>query len=501
MAIFDPSTERLCVRVVYDGAASAGKTTNLRQLATLFATRQATEVHSESEVDGRTLYFDWMQIQAGAVAGVPLLCQIISVPGQVALTPRRRHLLSTADVVVYVCDSSAVAVERAREGHAVLDAVARERGEDIPLVVQANKQDQADALEGARLLEAIGLPGKVVIDAIATEGIGVVDTFVTAVRTLSRSIQERAERGTLNLPVRRAETQQSVLAQVMSQDLDPHWAAEMLLEEASAAFLVAELEDRELQSPTRMVHDADFAPLLPHADVPTGFIWPAHTGRNTLRSLADAGALAAKIHVAADGGVRHTACGYAMCSHTAMRFEGAELARQALVRAARERTQLESLLVPETVLVAQSADDGAWWLWTLVPVMATLPAALLEARRAGEQSALLEGYGVALAEAVRACVRHGFALDFAAAAFGVEAGTLRYLGEVRAAQPSDDLGQAVTRALASLPAPEAEIAVVLGAFEREMQRRLPGDDVRAAESTESAAARVRAVLDRAGKVG
>ena len=129
MAIFDPAAQRLCVRVVYDGAASAGKTTNLRQLATLFAARHATEVHSESEVEGRTLYFDWMQIHAGAVAGVPLLCQIISVPGQVALTPRRRHLLSTADVVVYVCDSSGAAVERAREGLRVLEAVVAERGE------------------------------------------------------------------------------------------------------------------------------------------------------------------------------------------------------------------------------------------------------------------------------------------------------------------------------------------------------------------------------------
>ena len=62
MAIFDPHEQRLCVRVVYDGLAGAGKTTNLRQLATLFAAQRATEVWSASELAGRTLYFDWMQL-------------------------------------------------------------------------------------------------------------------------------------------------------------------------------------------------------------------------------------------------------------------------------------------------------------------------------------------------------------------------------------------------------------------------------------------------------
>ena len=186
MAIFDPHEQRLCVRVVYDGIAGAGKTTNLNQLATLFAAQRATEVWSASEIAGRTLSFDWMQLNAGVVAGIPLLCQIISVPGQVALTPRRLHLLKQADVVVYVCDSHAETVERAREGLAVIDAIVRDGGEPLPFVIQANKQDQRDALDSASLLAALGRHEATVVDAIATDGIGVVDTFVYAVRMLSR---------------------------------------------------------------------------------------------------------------------------------------------------------------------------------------------------------------------------------------------------------------------------------------------------------------------------
>ena len=60
MAIFDPVEQRMCVRIVYDGAGGAGKTTNLRSLCNLFATQHTTELFSPGELDGRTLYFDWV---------------------------------------------------------------------------------------------------------------------------------------------------------------------------------------------------------------------------------------------------------------------------------------------------------------------------------------------------------------------------------------------------------------------------------------------------------
>ena len=286
--------------------------------------------------------------------------------------------------------------------------------------------------------------------------------LLTAVRTLSRSIQERAERGALRLEVRRAETQQAVLARVMDQELDPHWAAEMLLEEASAAFLVADLQDRELDSPTRApVHGATYTPLLPHADVPTGFIWPAHTGRTTLRSLAGTGALSAKMRVAADGSVRHAACGHVIRSHTSLRFEGAEAARQALVRAARERTQLEGLLVPETVLVAEAADDGAWWLWTLMPDIAGLPAALADAARDGADLAACGGHGGRWSFGAR----HAGPVSprLGPESFGVDGALLLYLGEVRSPRPTMTWAAAVAGRCVVPPAKPSGLSLSLRA--------------------------------------
>jgi hypothetical protein len=495
MATFDPLEQRLCVRVVYDGTAGTGKTTNLRQLAALFATQRATEVHTPSEVDGRTLYFDWMQIAAGVVSGIPLLCQIISVPGQVVLTPRRRHLLATADVVVYVCDSSAAAVQRAAAGLAVLDDVARERGEPVPLVIQANKQDQLDALEAPRLLRALERDGVPSIDAIATDGVGVVDTFVTAIRTLSRSIEERAERGELRLEVRPAETRERALASVAAQRIDPEWAAEMLLEEASAAFLF-EQTAAVVQTDSDTIKRAWALPTLPHADVPTGFIWPAHTGRRTLGTLAATGALSGRPSTDASGAVSYAARGYVLDTHASRRFATEELARQALVRAARERTQLEHLLVPATVVVAQSAEDGAWWIWTVMPQIASLEHTLRAVASDGERArSLLDAYGVALADAVRVSLRFGFGLQLAAGSFGVEGDILRYVGDIGPPGRPDDVASQVAGAIAAVEDVGVERGVVLAAFERALQRRLEQEELAAVGS---AAARVHAMLTRGG---
>ena len=138
---------------------------------------------------------------------------MITVLGQQVLTARRRHLLSTADVVVHVCDSEEQAVGRALDGLALFDEVEREGPERVPLVIQANKQDQAN---GERSpvppcwRRSSGFGTVPVVEAIASDGIGVVDTFVAAVRAVVRAIQARVESGAMfgsrsvtpSLPVR-----------------------------------------------------------------------------------------------------------------------------------------------------------------------------------------------------------------------------------------------------------------------------------------------------------
>lgn len=497
MPIYDPLEQRMAVRVVYDGVACAGKTTNLRQLCMLLAAQKSSEIYSPSDLHGRTLFFDWMHVMAGVVCGFPLLCQVVSVPGQVVLTPRRRHLLASADVVVYVCESNEANIASARAGLALYDEVARERGITIPLVLQANKQDQPGALSGVELARALGREGTLVIEGIASDGVGVVDTFVNAVRTVARAIEARSERDSIRVHVRRAETAAEVLAHLVEQQVDPEWAAEMLLEEAQAAFMLeaayhevsenAELkaaaaaaaEDLARIAAPEIAPTPELAPATdrprrvvtvaaPSPDVPTGFIWPAHTGRATVRALGLSVGLEG---VFDDQGVlAHVVLGHVARTSTRARHADGESARQALVRTARECTQLDRLLVPDTVLVAQPASDGSCWIWTVRTDLPTVDRVL---RTGAGTPRLLASYGVAIVEALRMSLRHGLSIDLSAASFGVQNDALRYLGELSPEPPTAaSLSASIFASIEAIERSGAEVGAFLEAFERALQRQL-----------------------------
>lgn len=551
MPIFDPVEQRMTVRVVYDGVAYAGKTTNLKQLGALFAAQRRTTVESPADLFGRTLYFDWMQITAGVVCGFPLSCQVVSVPGQAVLGPRRRSLMMDADVVVCICESHPSAIETAREALRFYDEIASRRGEHIPLVIQANKQDRPGALDGVALLKALGREGIPCVEAIAHEGIGVVDTFVSGIRTVVRDIQRRAERETLRVRVRCAETQNETFLRTAREPIDPSGAAELLLEAAHALF--APVERTTVDAPTRaaaaeLEHMTDEAhltekesvtdqktvtaqeavtdqktvadqetvtdqetvadresgadqesvtvrppslspattsapvasaapaevekpPTLPSADVPTGFIWPAHTGRATVRRLG----LEPMVASRREHGWSITTGGHVVSTSAHARYSDVEAARQALVRRAREHTQLEHLLVPETVLVAQPSSDGCW-IWTVRPDLPTVEQAV---RDGSVTPRLVTNLGVAIVEALRCGLRHGFSFAPSGESFAVQQGIIRFIGEITA-EPID--AGAFSRAVAATAAALSggiDAATFMDAVQRELERRLTREELAA----------------------
>jgi hypothetical protein len=214
--------------------------------------------------------------------------------------------------------------------------------------------------------------------------------------------------------------------------------------------------------------------LLPTDDVPTGFIWPAHSGRATLRALAQGGALRGTVAVDASGVASRTIGDHVFRTSLAGHFADAEGARQALVRAARERTQLGALLVPDTVLVVQPARDGSSWLWTVTPHVPSVADALA----AGADADLLRAYGDAVAHALHVAARHGHWVDPAPRAFGVRHGAARYLGDV-AAWSSDHprAADAILAAIDAIAGAGADPAPLVAALERGIPAHLTGDDL------------------------
>jgi signal recognition particle receptor subunit beta len=192
MAVFDSEAQKIVIRVVYDGPGLAGKTTNLQQLCEFFTQRRRSELYSGQSLGDRTLYLDWLQLESGLVAGHALRCHLLTVPGQRALRRRRQLLLSMADAVVFVLDSTPSGIEEAEPLWLDLLELRQEAPEPPPLVLQANKQDCPDALTPeavrARLNVAADIP---VTEAQASSGHGVRETVVLAIRQAADLVQAR----------------------------------------------------------------------------------------------------------------------------------------------------------------------------------------------------------------------------------------------------------------------------------------------------------------------
>src|SRR5262245_21248370 len=180
MPLVDRRTNSVVLRIVYDGPPDAGKATNLERLCE----RQSLSRRATPHIRGveRMQFFDWLDVTGRAVGSHRVRCQLVTLPRQIELVQRRRHILDSADAVVFVADSRTCA---ALETDIALRSLSRGLGTrpDVPLVLQANKQDLSKARTPRDLHAALGLATRVpAVGAQATRGAGVLETFLLAVQ-------------------------------------------------------------------------------------------------------------------------------------------------------------------------------------------------------------------------------------------------------------------------------------------------------------------------------
>lgn len=159
------------------------------------------EILSPDEARGRTLYFDWASYRGGSFRGNALRCQIITVPGQESLVRRRKLLIGTADVVVFVIDSSAERLAEAKRGYLeILPWLDRTRLGAIPVVFQCNKRDLPGAASIDRIRAELGIrDNAVLLESTATDGKGIRSAFNAAIRA-ALAYAERAGEEALKTP-------------------------------------------------------------------------------------------------------------------------------------------------------------------------------------------------------------------------------------------------------------------------------------------------------------
>lgn len=183
----------LNLKVVYYGPALSGKTTNLEQIHQRVPAPQRSDLVSLKTSEDRTLYFDFLQLELGKISGLTPKIQLYTVPGQTYYEASRRLVLRGADGVVFVADSAAnrlranVQAWKNMRSHLASFSIPLT---DIPIVVQLNKRDLADALPENLLQRALDVNGYPVLLAVATAGQGVFDTLKTITREVMKTVQK-----------------------------------------------------------------------------------------------------------------------------------------------------------------------------------------------------------------------------------------------------------------------------------------------------------------------
>jgi signal recognition particle receptor subunit beta len=192
MASFDAARGCYVVRVVYDGPGLAGKTTNLAKVCEIVPSTRRSELVTPAALKGRTMFFDWLEVDGPRRAPAPLKLQLISVPGQIERNYRRRPLVQMADVVVFVCDASPDKIAETMRAFARLRASIKQRRVPVPLVVQVNKQDVKGAFDPDRMRRRLKLGPEVpTLPASASLNKGVKETLATATRQALRVLGSR----------------------------------------------------------------------------------------------------------------------------------------------------------------------------------------------------------------------------------------------------------------------------------------------------------------------
>jgi mutual gliding-motility protein MglA len=145
MAIINQATKELQVKIVYYGPAMGGKTTNLVKVHENIQTAQEKgKLVSLATSSDRTLFFDFLPIEAVAIKGFKTKFQLYTVPGQVIYNTTRQLVLRGVDGIVFVSDSQYEKMQENVESFANLEDNLRTlkiNMADIPYVLQYNKRD------------------------------------------------------------------------------------------------------------------------------------------------------------------------------------------------------------------------------------------------------------------------------------------------------------------------------------------------------------------------
>jgi small GTP-binding protein len=194
LVLFNYALKELTAKIVYYGPGLSGKTSNLQYIYEELPIKNKGRMLTLATETDRTLYFDFLPVDAGVVRGIKTRVQLYTVPGQVFYNATRRMVLKGADGVVFVADSqksmqeaNVESLENLRDNLKAHDL----KLEEMPLVMQFNKRDLKDIAALEEMSELLNKMNAPFYEAVAKDGIGVEETLQAISGLVLKSVIDR----------------------------------------------------------------------------------------------------------------------------------------------------------------------------------------------------------------------------------------------------------------------------------------------------------------------
>ena len=194
MALVNHAKREINAKIVYYGPESAGKATSLRYVYDRIKPTLRGNLKTVPVSGSSLLFFDFSPFEHLVFGSYRIRLHIYTLQGLVANPAAWKMTLKGLDGLVFVADASAEEIPVARQSLAWLREVLSGYGvglDDIPVVLQLNKVDQAGQVVAEELTRDLGLSGRPAFSTTARSGAGVLETLTCLSRLVVGRIGER----------------------------------------------------------------------------------------------------------------------------------------------------------------------------------------------------------------------------------------------------------------------------------------------------------------------
>lgn len=190
---FNQKLGEVNLKIVYYGPALSGKTSNLQYIYKKTDPSIRNDLITLKTREDRTIYFDFLRLELGQIAGLKPRFNLYTVPGQVYYLESRKMVLQGADGVVFVADSQYPLLKENIEAMRNMKENLSALGHDpctFPCVLQCNKRDLPDVAPVPLIQEQLECPNVPLYESVATHGKGVFDTLKTIINLVVDNIKK-----------------------------------------------------------------------------------------------------------------------------------------------------------------------------------------------------------------------------------------------------------------------------------------------------------------------